>query len=281
MTNDSNTSPEPMPPLAKACTEGGCLFGESTEKTEDGDFGEYPKISGPAPGSAGVNPQPAECTTGEGSTGEGSTAESACNPDPPLAHREDDDPLLDMTLFNEAMNHVVSVISHTFAFGYYEMDDIRQEARLMCMDAFSRWDRVRPLANFLYSHVHKRLYNLRRNKFMRNDAPCALCHGGHLHENGSTCEAYKKWLKINLSKKYLAQPGSHAHPLESNTEDRSAKCPSYRMEMAELFTVFDKEIPLSLRKDYLKMKEGAFLPKKKERAVIQALRKIAEEKGLL
>src|SRR5437763_58309 len=87
-----------------------------------------------------------------------------------------------------AIDNAVNVLARSFRFGIYDVEDIKQEARIMGLEAVPRWDRKRPLENFLYSHIRNRLINFKRNKFRRNDPPCPKCHQGVPHEHGPLCE---------------------------------------------------------------------------------------------
>ena len=44
---------------------------------------------------------------------------------------------------------VVNRISPKYTFNTYDVDDIKQEAFIICMDALQRYDQKRPLENFL------------------------------------------------------------------------------------------------------------------------------------
>ena len=71
---------------------------------------------------------------------------------------------------NEQIQIIVRVVervspSHTFP--NYSIEDIKQEAYIMCLQALPKWDGIRPLENFLARHVRNRLNNLRRDKYYR------------------------------------------------------------------------------------------------------------------
>ena len=65
----------------------------------------------------------------------------------------------------ETINKVISRYIYKFRFGYYESEDIRQEAFIIAMEALERYDEKRPLENFLAVHVKNRLSNFKRDKF--------------------------------------------------------------------------------------------------------------------
>lgn len=58
-------------------------------------------------------------------------------------------------------------MSHAYAIGPFTAEDIQQEAFIMAMDAYSRWDRERPLENFISNHLSRRLKNFVRDKYYR------------------------------------------------------------------------------------------------------------------
>ena len=69
---------------------------------------------------------------------------------------------------------VVDRISPRYTFHGYQLDDIKQEAFILCMDALPRYDESRRLENFLSVHLSNRLKNfVRDNHFMTKEDPKA------------------------------------------------------------------------------------------------------------
>ena len=69
---------------------------------------------------------------------------------------------------------VVDRISPRYTFHGYQLDDIKQEAFILCMDALPRYDESRRLENFLSVHLSNRLKNfVRDNHFMTKEEPKA------------------------------------------------------------------------------------------------------------
>lgn len=217
--------------------------------------------------------------------------------------------------FLECVEHVVTVLCGTFAFGYYSVEDIRQEIRVFCLEAMPRFDRSRDLKKFLYVHAYRRLINLQRNKLQRNDPPCIRCHTGnscqaeeanqvensedeqgesvgfflHTHESPNSavsgfggeapvCQRYMDWLKRNASKKSLAQPAAYSDAVTSRHADDSIDDPLGNMANEEIWSMLDQGIPLHLRLAYLKLKEGATVPKPLKDQVLAAARRILGKK---
>jgi RNA polymerase sigma factor (sigma-70 family) len=65
---------------------------------------------------------------------------------------------------------VINRIAPKYTFRDYDVEDIKQEAFMICMDALDRYDTNRPLENFLSVHLSNRLKNfVRDNYFVKDD----------------------------------------------------------------------------------------------------------------
>ena len=65
----------------------------------------------------------------------------------------------------KVIDKIADRYAYKFRFGYFEADDIRQEAKIIAMDALDRYEEGRPLENFLAVHVKNRLNNFKRDKY--------------------------------------------------------------------------------------------------------------------
>lgn len=97
-----------------------------------------------------------------------------------------------------------------FRFGYYTSEDLRQEAYILAWECLPRWDRKRSLPAFIYSHLYKRLCNLKRNKYERIEPPCTHCPINAYKKKKCTaytnledCKYYSEWLARNKFKRNL------------------------------------------------------------------------------
>lgn len=63
---------------------------------------------------------------------------------------------------------VIEKISPKYTFGYYDIDDLRQESYIICLKALRKYDESRPLENFLSRHLSNRLKSLIRDKYSRS-----------------------------------------------------------------------------------------------------------------
>lgn len=174
----------------------------------------------------------------------------------------------------DAIEKAVTILAPSFVFGYWDLDDIKQQARMFCLQALERWDKVRPLENFLYTHCRNRLANLRRDKLRRNDPPCESCHAGTFcgQTEGGACRRYADWLKRNNAKANLARPLDIDNVSDNK---KSHDCTTERdVEMDELLELIDEKLPMELRSYYLQMRDGLQVPKAKRQAVMDAVKEI-------
>ena len=66
------------------------------------------------------------------------------------------------------LEKIVASLTKKLAFKGVDLDDVRQEAYKLGLEAYPRWDGVRPLENFLRVHIHNRLRNYRRDSLKSN-----------------------------------------------------------------------------------------------------------------
>ena len=79
------------------------------------------------------------------------------------------------------IDRVAAKIARKFKFGYHDIDDMKQQARLFALECLPRYDLTRPLENFVWTHVHNRLFNYKRDNYERPSCPCKTCT---LYDNG-------------------------------------------------------------------------------------------------
>lgn len=171
--------------------------------------------------------------------------------------------------FVKAVNQVCVLLCKTFSFGYYDEDDIKQEAFIFGLEAMPRYDSSRPLENFLYQHIKNRLINFKRDKFHRNDPPCKKCASGDKCNDGEYCNKYATWRSRNATKRSLMQPHSidDLSPLGQSGDGHDAF-----FSDDEILEKIDMNLSVELRSAYLKMKSGNSVPKARREEVLSAIR---------
>lgn len=145
----------------------------------------------------------------------------------------------------------MNFLARRFKFGYFEVEDIKQEAFLLAVEALDRWDRVRPLHSFLYAHIHNRLCNLKRKLYERRSPPCHSCPlkafiRGECtrYAHPSECSYYIDWECRNSVKKGLMYPGEIKDRLHGKGKPG-------RMETEEIFLKIWQVIPQDIKERFL------------------------------
>ena len=173
-----------------------------------------------------------------------------------------------------AIKKTVDILAPSFAVGYYDIDDMKQEATWEAIRVLNKgkYDPDRPLENFLYVAIRRRLLNFQRDHVRRNDPPCKSCHEGKRCTEGSFCKKYAKWLKTNNAKASAISPLGLNHI--SDERDRNPSGGEQEVELNELLDKIDRELPVELRGYYLQMRDGLKIPKVKRLEVEKAVKLI-------
>lgn len=144
----------------------------------------------------------------------------------------------------DQINIVVNRLSAKYTFHGYELDDIKQEAFIICMDALERYDENRPLENFLSVHLSNRLKNfIRDNYYTKNETE------------------KKKVLKPqSLSSEDIAILVYH--------DDHAS------VDAKHIQQIVDKRLPSEYRSDYLKMINDVYVSKKRRNEIVEIIKDI-------
>jgi DNA-directed RNA polymerase specialized sigma24 family protein len=163
----------------------------------------------------------------------------------------------------EIINKICDRYAYKFKFGYFEPEDIRQEAFIIALDALDRYEEGRPLENFLAVHVKNRLNNFKRDKYYRQNK----------NNDG-------KQERLNNSKKFLMEPLDISN-IRDESEKNMRLSDGFIDEIAnqELLEIIDEHLDTSLRADYLRVRHGAYVPKPRREQISSEVRKILEEYG--
>ena len=159
------------------------------------------------------------------------------------------------------INKICDRYAYKFQFGYYTPDDIRQEAFIIAIDALDRYEEGRPLENFLAVHVKNRLNNFKRDKFYRQ-----------------TKKDNDKQKHINNSKKYLMEPLDISNIRDEH--ERNMRCSDEFIEDVlnnELFDLIDQNLSVEFRADYLRIRDGDYVPKPRREQIMLEIKKIIGE----
>jgi DNA-directed RNA polymerase specialized sigma24 family protein len=149
----------------------------------------------------------------------------------------------------DQINIVVNRISARYTFHGYEVEDIKQEAFMICMDALERYDQKRPLENFLAVHLSNRLKNFVRDNF---------------------------YVKGEEDKKKILKPSSLSTEefitVENDTYDD-------KIDAQSIVSIINQKLPSDCRADYLKIINDVYVPKKRREEIIALIKELLDEEG--
>jgi DNA-directed RNA polymerase specialized sigma24 family protein len=153
----------------------------------------------------------------------------------------------------EVMRRVCERSAHKYTFYGYETKDMIQEANIICIEALERYDEARPLENFLAANLSNRLKNfVRDNHFIAcSDENRARVYQPAQLDNDNSVQ---HWIDVRL------------HWLDQIDRD-------------SIFKIIDKELPASMRLDYLKMQNDVYIPKSRREEIVEKIQEILEDYG--
>ena len=190
----------------------------------------------------------------------------------------------------KVIEKVINRTCSKYTFGYYELDDIKQEAFIIAINALEKYDGVRPLENFLQVDLGNKLKNLKRDKYQRIEKPCLKCPLYNTsiesqcdkYTDKTECDLYKNWYNRNETKKNLVVPICF-----NNVDDEKEESMKYtdsvlsNLSEAEILQIVEENLPADLRKDFIKLRFGATLSRHYKSKIQEAIVEILEAKGLL
>jgi DNA-directed RNA polymerase specialized sigma24 family protein len=179
----------------------------------------------------------------------------------------------------KVINNIANRLARKFRFGYHDIEDMKQEARLIAWEGLSAWDQVRPLENFLWTHTRNRLHNLKRDKYER-PRPCLSCGNTAHCYNQQTCETYQNWDTINKTKKNLMTPidiGGVDDEHEKNM--RSFSYDEDKIDYEQLLNLINRELPINMRALFIKLQYGNKLNKVDRTKIQECVQEILERNG--
>lgn len=196
----------------------------------------------------------------------------------------------------EAIEIVANGLSSQFKFSYYTIEDIKQEARIEALGALDKFDpsKGNKLHTFLWIHVWNRLYNLRRNKYDRNDMPCLNCplkaydpnynksnSGCTEFDDKADCPAYNRWLKRNSSKHNIMSP-VHIDCIIDERERNMSTCSNIinSIHTKEIIEKIDRGIPNNMRILWIKLKNDVKMSKSNKEKLIEIIHRILNGEDL-
>lgn len=191
----------------------------------------------------------------------------------------------------EIIEGVVNRLARKYVFGYYDIEDIKQEGRQMALKCLPKYDGVRPLENFIYTHVHNRLFNLRRDEYERLNKPCHTCefydkfckkskNECAAFEDKMECSKWVQWITRNSTKKNLMSPTN----IEDTTPEKNLTTTTDFLESLsndEILNIIDREISIEVRPLFIKFKNNIKLLKGEYKKLLEEIKKICQNKKII
>ena len=147
----------------------------------------------------------------------------------------------------EKIDIVVNRIAPKYSFSGYDVNDIKQEAYIICMDALNRYDQKRPLENFLAVNLSNRLKNFIRDNYCKSS---------------------------DTDKKKVMCPSPMPTQDIAIDNDLTVEDKIFHSQMTE---IIEEKLPASLRMTYLKFINNVSITKAKKEELIETLRTILQE----
>jgi len=154
----------------------------------------------------------------------------------------------------EIILKVIDRIAPRYTFGYYELDDIKQESYIICLEAIEKYDNSRPFENFISKHLSNRLKTLIRDKYSRSNIE------SEKHE------------KLNQSKKNLMDLKSVDGSYKVYEDDIIE-----RLSTSEAIETLMRELPPSMRNNFYRLANGVSIQSSKKQALFDKVKEILGE----
>ena len=182
------------------------------------------------------------------------------------------------------IDRAVAYLAPSFKFGYFDIDDMKQEGTIFCLEALDSFNFKKScqddvgdaLLTFLKTHVRWRFLNMRRKSLTRLEPPlceCELCREDS--PNRLDCKKYSNWVKRNVAKKSLMEPFDVS---EIHTTDTAVTSDiDLDILSADVIEILNEHVPASIRSDYRRFIEGVSVPKARREKLIEQIKIIISE----
>jgi DNA-directed RNA polymerase specialized sigma24 family protein len=180
---------------------------------------------------------------------------------------------------------VATRLANKYRFGYHSVEDIKQQAAVFALEGLSSYDGIRPLENFLWTHVRNRLYNYKRNNFERPDKPCFHCP---LYKNNmcsqfddtEECDLFHGWITRNTTKKNLMSAIDIDMVRDDKEDNMRNNDEEGKLDKQELLKIIETRLPIDMLEDFFRLKMGLKLRKARREKLVELMLNILKEHGI-
>jgi hypothetical protein len=185
-------------------------------------------------------------------------------------HKKIPQPNIPEDQFLQVIETISKKLAYKFKFGYHEYEDMKQQITVFALEGLKNYDGVRPLENFLWTHVRNRLFNYKRDNYQRPNKPCLTCplYDAHCkvsknqcskYSNKDDCELYSSWNSRNSTKKNLM----YLTAVEDFSLIKKTHSPNFDTIVAnkEILDLLDSNLTGEEREIYLRFRGGSKINK--------------------
>ena len=176
----------------------------------------------------------------------------------------------------KTISKVCKRLAPKYTFGFYDVEDIEQEAFIMALTALPYHNsELAALETFLYIHINNKLKTFKRDHYLRRDFTCTYC--GRTDPTCPHCQR-REWR--HATKKHLMEP-IDIDNVNGDSERNMYVDADFLLdvELSEILSIINQRLDVSLRQDYLKMLEGISISKNKRQLIEANICEILEDNG--
>ena len=169
-------------------------------------------------------------------------------------------------------------LASRYRFSYHTIEDIEQEAIIIGLEGLSRYNKeMGALSTFLYHHINNRLKNFKRNHTHYLTQTCPICNSKTPSKDCEVCQ-YNETKR--LARKNILEPISLDSVDDENERNMWTELDLIQyLESKEIFSIIESYLPVDLRADYLRLRDGALVPYGRKLKLIEFIQTILEEHG--
>ncbi len=184
------------------------------------------------------------------------------------------------------------LLASRFKFGYHDVEDIKQQAVLEGLEALPKYNGEHPLANFLWVHIHNRLFNYKRDNYERIAPPCLKCPYDafdkknkeclkHNEDSLEDCDFYYLWTMRNTSKRNIVDT-INVDNVDDERESHMMVWNDYaeNLDAKEIDRLIQDNLHQKYWPSYDRFKCGAKIKKADREELVEIIKQILEDNGI-
>jgi len=172
-----------------------------------------------------------------------------------------------LTIIDKVLNSIAS----KYSFDIYDAEDIKQEGFIIVLENLKDYEGLGPLEHFIRVVLSARLIDLQKLNYIRINRACSKCKVFN-----EDCERCKKRKYKQEVKKNLLNP-IDIYQLKEEKNTYYNECFLNSLEVIEITDKINTLLPVKYREDYLKLKEGISISKKRREEIEKIITEIIEE----